>query len=147
MRFLRPLILLAFLPTLTCAAQGQVQHFGMTPEQEFLLCAQQVLGKTVLWNRIFYTGEVGASSVPRVPCPASREEFIRRLQENAGILTLEDDGFAYLVAHRASTTGLESTPIYDGGTPPFKVDFDVSQGERSGRQLSEQELQTISRRI
>src|SRR6266853_12408 len=147
MRFLRPLILLAFLSTLTFVAEGQVQHFGMTPEQEFLLCAQQVLGKTVLWNRIFYTGEVGASSLPRVPCPASREEFIRRLQENAGILTLEDDGFAYLVVHGVPTTGLGSSPIYDGGTPPFRVDLDVSKGERSVRQLSEQELQTISKKI
>ncbi|MGA2353024.1 MAG: hypothetical protein ABSG02_00915 [Terriglobales bacterium] len=147
MSFLRPLTLLAFSLTATSITQGQVQHIGMTPEQEFLLCAQQVMGKTVLWSGIFDTREAGANPVPRVPCPALREEFIRLLKENAGILTLEDGGFAYLEVHWVPTTGLQSGPVYDGGTPPFKVDFDVRKGERSDRKLSEQELQTISKKI
>lgn len=147
MRFLRSLILLAFALAAAFVAQGQVQHIGMTPEQKFLVCAQQVLAKTVLWNRIFLTRKVGDDPVPQVPCPASREEFIRLLQENAEISTLEDDGFAYLVVRRVPTTGLGSPPIYDRGTPPFKVDLDVRKGERSDRQLSEEELQAISKKI
>ncbi len=149
MRSLRPLNLLAFLLATAFVTQGQAQHIGMTSEQEFLLCAQKVFGKTVLWQGIFYTPKVGDNPVPQVPCPTSREEFTRLLQENVGILTFEDGGFAFLVASGGGPTSrLGSSPVYKGGTPHFKVDLDVSQGNPSnGRKLSEKELQTISKKI
>src|SRR5271168_4531903 len=148
MRFLRFLTLLASGLAAASITQGQVQHIGMTPEQEFLLCAQHVLGETVLWERIFQTRKVGDNPVPQVPCPASREEFISSLRKNVGILTFEDGGFAFLVANGGPTSRLGSSPVYSGGTPHFKVDFDIRQGERSDdRQMSEQELQKTSSKI
>jgi hypothetical protein len=148
MRFLRSLALLTLALATALITQGQVQHIGMTPEQEFFLCAQHVLGETVLWDGIFYTRKVGDNPVPQVPCPASREEFISSLRKNVGILTFEDGGFAFLVVNGGPTSRLESSPVYDKGAPHFKIDLNVSQGERSGdRQLSEPELQKISSRI
>jgi len=99
MSCVRPLTFLAFGLTVAFTTGGQVRHIEMTPEQEFLVCAQQVLGETVLWRSIFDTRHVGDNPVPQVPCPASRGEFTRLLQKNAGILTLEDGGVAFLVAH------------------------------------------------
>ena len=119
----------------------------MTPEQEFLVCAQQVLDKTVLWDGIFYTRQVGDNPVPQVPCPASHEEFISSIRKNVGILTLEDDGFAFLVANGGPTSRLVSSSVYDRGTPHFEIDLEVSQDSSEGPQLSEQELQRISSTI
>jgi hypothetical protein len=148
LRFLRMLVLSALALTATSVARGQVRHIGMTPEQEFLLCAQRVLGKTVLWDRIFYVGKVGDNPVPQVPCPASREEFISSLRKNVGILTFEDGNFAFLVANGGPTSRLARSSVYDTGTPHFKVELNVNPGGRSGdRQLSEQELQRISSTI
>jgi hypothetical protein len=148
MRFLRPLTLLALALVAASITQGQVQHIGMTPEQEFLLCAQRVLGETVLWERIFRTGKVGDNPVPQVPCLASHEEFINSLRKDVGILTFEDGSFAFLVTNGGPTSRLGSSPVYSGGTAHFKVDLDIRQGERSGdRHLSEHELQQISSRI
>jgi hypothetical protein len=140
--------LLAFALTAAFVTQGQVQRIGMTPEQKFLLCAQQVLGETVLWDGIFYTRKVGDNPVPQVPCPASREEFITSLHQNVGILTFEDGGFAFLVVNGGPTSRLARSPVYDGGTPNFQVNLNVSQAERLGdRQLSKQELKKMSSRI
>jgi hypothetical protein len=148
MSYLRSLTLLALALAAASITQGQVQHIGMTPEQEFLLCAQQVLGKPVLWDGIFYTRKIGDNPVPQVPCPASREEFINSLRKDVGILTFEDAGFAFLVVTGRPTSRLARSPAYSRGTAHFKVDFDIRQGERSDdRQMSEQELQRISSRI
>jgi hypothetical protein len=148
MKFLKSMTLLALALAAALVTQGQVQNIGMTSEQEFLLCAQHVLGETVLWDGIFYVRKVGENSVPQVPCPASHEEFISSLRKNVGILTFEDGGFAFLVVNGGPTSRLASSPVDDKGTPHFKIDLEVSQGQRSGdRQLSEQELQKIPARI
>ena len=144
---MRFLTLLAFALTVAFVTQGQVRHIGMTPEQEFLLCAQQVLGKTVLWDGIFYARQVGDNPVPQVPCPASREEFMSSLRKNVGILTFEDDRFAFLVVNGGPTSRIGRSPVYDRGTPHFEIDLEVSQDSSEGPQLSEQELQRISSTI
>ena len=139
--------LLALALAAALVTQGQVQNIGMTSEQEFLLCAQHVLGETVLWDGIFNTRKVGDNPVPQVPCPASHEEFISSLRKNVGILTFEDGGFAFLVVNGGPTSRMRSSPVYDSGTPHFEIDPEVSQDSSEGPQLSEQELQRISSTI
>lgn len=147
MRLLRFLTLLAFALAPASVIKGQVQHIGMTPEQQFLVCAQQVLGETVLWDGIFQTRQVGDNPVPQAPCPASRQEFISSLRKNVGILTFEDNGFAFLVVNGGPTSRMRSSPVYDSGTPHFKINLVVNQDSSEGPQMSDQELQRISSTI
>jgi len=64
MRTSRALTVLAFSLAAACSTFGQIQRRGMSPRQEFLLCAQKVLGKTVLWQGIFF-GRIDTSNAPQ----------------------------------------------------------------------------------
>ena len=96
---------------------------------------------------IFQTRQVGDNPVPQAPCPASRQEFISSLRKNVGILTFEDNGFAFLVVNGGPTSRMRSSPVYDRGTPHFKINLVVNQDSSEGPQMSDQELQRISSTI
>ena len=67
MTLLRLLTLLALSLAFSFPTFGEVRHLGMSPEQKFLVCAQNVLGKVVLWQDIFY-GARDADNTPKVAC-------------------------------------------------------------------------------
>jgi hypothetical protein len=110
MRTSRALAVLAFSLAAACSTFGQIQRRGMSPRQEFLLCAQKVLGKTVLWQEIF-TGRLDTINVPKVACPMRRDEFIAALQKNEAISVFEDERFAFLVQTGESDPATAQPPL------------------------------------
>ena len=137
------LAVLGLLLVTACSSFGQVQHRGMSREQEFLLCAQKVLGKVVLWQGLFW-GPRYESTVPEVACPATREEFIAQLQKNEGISVFEDGRFAFMVTTAATRQG---KPIIHYGYEFKKlpIPFNVHQAQRAGsRKIPDEELQKIA---
>ena len=143
MRTFRALAVFAFSLAAACSSFGQVQHHGMSREQEFLLCAQKVLGKVVLWQGLFW-GPRYESTVPEVACPAGRDEFIAQLQKNEGISVFEDGRFAFMVTTAATRQG---KPIirYAYEFKELPISFDVHQAQRAGsRKISDGELQKIA---
>src|SRR5260370_21676151 len=73
----------------------QMSHVGMPSEQQFLLCAQGVLGTPVLWQALVPRAPQDGL-VPQVTCPDSREHFIEALQKNQAISVFEHDRLAFL---------------------------------------------------
>jgi len=74
MRKSQALAFLAFLLAAACSSFGQGHHRGVSARQEFLLCAQKVPGKTVLWQGIL-DGRLDASNAPTVDCPMGRRVY------------------------------------------------------------------------
>jgi hypothetical protein len=143
MRTSRALAVLAFSLAAACSSFGQVQHRGMSPRQEFLLCAQKVLGKTVLWQDIF-TGRLDTINVPKVACPMRRDEFIAALQKNEAISVFEDERFAFLV-QTGESPRRQPNFLYDYKFKKLPIHLQVSQRRSAGsRQLTELELQGIA---
>jgi hypothetical protein len=143
MRTSRALAVLAFSLAAACSTFGQIQRRGMSPRQEFLLCAQNVLGKTVLWQQIF-TGRIDTINVPKAACPMRRDEFIAALQKNEAISVFEDERFAFFVQTGESP---ERQPnfIYDYKFKKLPIHFQVNQRQNAGsRQLTKPELQGIA---
>jgi hypothetical protein len=143
MRTYRALALLVFSLAAACSTFGQVQHRAMSPRQEFLLCAQKVLGKTVLWQEIF-TGRIDTINVPKVACPMRRDEFIAALQKNEAISVFEDGRFAFLVQTGESPVR-QPNFLYDYKFKKLPIHFQVSQRQSAGsRQLTNLELEGIA---
>jgi hypothetical protein len=143
MRTSRAVAVLAFSLAAACSTFGQVQHRGMSPRQEFLLCAQKVLGKTVLWQEIF-TGRIDTINVPKVACPMRRDEFIAALQKNEAISVLEDERFAFLV-QTGESPQRQPNLLYDYKFKNLPIHFQVSQRQSAGsRELTKPELQGIA---
>lgn len=142
-RISRALAVLAFSLAAACSTFGQVQHRGMSARQEFLLCAQKVLGKTVLWQEIF-TGRLDTINVPKVACPMRRDEFIAALQKNEAISVFEDGQFAFLV-QTGESPQRQPNILYDYKFKKLPIHLKVSQRRsRGSRQLAEPELQGIA---
>jgi hypothetical protein len=143
MRTSRALAVLAFSLAAACSTFGQIQRRGMSPRQEFLLCAQKVLGKTVLWQEIF-TGRLDTINVPKVACPMRRDEFIAALQKNEAISVFEDERFAFLV-QTGESPQRQPNLLYDYKFKKLPIHFQVSQRQSAGsRQLTKPELQGIA---
>src|SRR5271166_1376675 len=143
MKTFRALAVLAFSLAAACSSFGQVQHRGMSPRQEFLLCAQKVLGKTVLWQEIF-DARLDASNVPKVDCPMERGDFIAALQKNEAISVFEDGRFAFLV-QTGESPQRQPNLLYDYEFKKLPIHFQVSQRQSAGsRQLTKPELQGIA---
>jgi hypothetical protein len=143
MKTSRSLAVLGLLLVTACSSFGQAQHRGMSREQEFLLCAQTVLGKVVFWQGLFW-GPRYESTVPEVACPAGRDEFIAELQKKEGISVFEDGRFAFMVTTAATRQG---KPIIHYGYEFKKlpISFNVHQAQRAGsRKMSDEELQKIA---
>jgi len=146
MRLSQSLIALAFSLAAVSSCFGQVQHRGMSPEQEFLVCAQKVLGKPVLWQDIF-DGPRNSNRAPRITCPAGRNEFIAALRKDEAITVYEDEQFAFLVTTGYSPLRKPNT-FYDYKFDKIPIKLKVSQRERPGsRQLSEHEVQNVTAEI
>jgi hypothetical protein len=140
------LAVLAFSLAAACSSFGQVRHRGMSPRQEFLLCAQNVLGKTVLWQGIF-DGLLGASNAPKVDCSLGRDEFIAALQKNEAISVFEDGRFAFLV-QTGKSPQRQTNFFYDYKFKRLPIHLEVSQRQSTGsQQLTEPELQGIAEAI
>ncbi|HMD08126.1 MAG TPA: hypothetical protein VKH63_11360 [Candidatus Acidoferrum sp.] len=143
MKTSRSLAVLGLLLVTACSSFGQVQHRGMSARQEFLLCAQKVLGKTVLWQEIF-TGRLDTITVPKVACPMRRDEFIAALQKNEAISVFEDGRFAFLV-QTGESPQRQPNFLYDYKFKKLPIHFQVSQRQSEGsRQLTKLELQGIA---
>jgi hypothetical protein len=143
MRTSRVLAVLAFSLAAACSSFGQVQHRGMSPRQEFLLCAQKVLRKTVLWQEIF-NGRLDASNVPKVDCPMERGDFIAALQKNEAISVFEDGRFAFLV-QTGESPQRQPNFLYDYKFKKLPIHLKVSRRQSTGsRQLTEPDLQGIA---
>jgi hypothetical protein len=143
MRTIRALAVLAFSLAAACSSFGQVQHRGMSARQEFLLCAQKVLGKTVLWQGIF-DGPLDASNAPKVDCPMERDEFIAVLQKNEAISVFEDGRFAFLV-QTGESPQRQPNFLYDYKFKKLPIHLKVSQRQSTGsQQPTEPELQGIA---
>jgi hypothetical protein len=143
MKTLRSLAVLGLLLVTAHSSFGQLQHRGMSREQEFLLCAQKVLGKVVLWQGLF-GGPRYENTVPKVACPAGRDEFIAQLQKNEGISVFEDGRFAFMVTTAATRQG---KPIihYAYEFKKLSISFEVHQAQRAGsRKISDGQLQKIA---
>jgi hypothetical protein len=146
MRTSRALAVLAFSFAAACSTFGQIQRRGMSLRQEFLLCAQKVLGKTVLWQGIFF-GHLDASNAPKVACPAGRDESIAALQKNEAISVFEDERFAFLV-QTGQSPHRRPNILYDYKFKKLPIHLKVSQRQRTGsRQMTEAELQGIAAAI
>jgi len=143
MRTSRALAVLAFSLATACSSFGQVQHRGMSPRQEFLLCAQKVLGKTVLWQEIF-DARLDASNVPKVDCPMERGDFIAALQKNEAISVFEDGRFAFLV-QTGESPQRQPNFLYDYKFKKLPIHLKVRQRQSTGsRRLTEPELEGIA---
>src|SRR5208282_2984238 len=143
MKLSRSLAVLGLLLVTGRPSFGQVQHRGMSPREEFLLCAQKVLGKTVLWQEIF-TGRLDTINVPKVACPIERGEFIAALQKNEAISVFEDGRFAFLV-QTGESPQRQPNFLYDYKFKKLPIHLKVSQRQSTGsRQLMEPELQGIA---
>jgi hypothetical protein len=146
MRTSRALTVLAFSLAAACSTFGQIQRRGMSPRQEFLLCAQKVLGKTVLWQGIFF-GRIDSSNAPKVACPAGRDEFIAALQKNEAISVFEDGRFAFLV-QTGQSPQRQPNILYDYKFKKLPIHLKISQRQSTGsRQMTEPELQRIAAAI
>jgi hypothetical protein len=147
MTFLRPLFLLAsFSVVFSSNTFADIRHIGVSPEQEFLVCAQKVLGKVVLWQDIFY-GARGADNIPKVACPMGRDEFIAALQQDEAISVFEDGPFAFLVTTGYSAQRKPNT-FYEYKFKTLPILFNVRQVQREGsRKIPEEELQKIARAV
>ncbi len=142
----RALAVLAFSLAAACSTFGQIQRRGMSPRQEFLLCAQKVLGKTVLWQDVFY-GPRDAKDVPKVACPMKRDEFIAALQKSEAISVFEDGPFAFFVTTGESPQR-QPNILYDYKFKKLPIHLKVSRRQSTGsRQLTEPELQGVAAAI
>jgi len=94
------------------------------------LCAQKVRGKTVLWQGIFF-GRLDASNVPKVACPAGRDEFIAALQKDEAISVFEDGRFAFLV-QTGQSPHRQPNILYGYKFKKLPIHLKVSQRQRTG---------------
>lgn len=146
MTFCRSLTLLGLSLAFSCPTFGEVRHLGMSPEEKFLLCAQEVLGKVVLWQDIFY-GAREADNTPKVPCPMGRDAFIAALQKEEAISVFEDGPFALLVTTGYSPQRKPNT-FFGYKFKRLPILFKVRQKQRDGsRKIPEDELQKIASTI
>jgi hypothetical protein len=146
MTLLRPLALLALSVAFSLPTFADIRHIGMSPDQKFLVCAQKVLGKVVLWQDIFY-GARDADSTPKLACPMGRDEFIAALQKEEAISLFEDGPFAFVVTTGYSAQRKPNT-FYGYKFKRLPILFNVRNAQRVGsRKITEKELQTIASAI
>ncbi len=121
----------------------QMSHVGMSSEQQFLLCAQGVLGKPVLWQALFPRAPQDGL-VPQVTCPDSREHFIEALQKNEAISVFEDDRFAFLAKTGESPAQRGRNIYYGYDWKRLAIDFHAITHPVAGSQdLSDAEQSAV----
>jgi hypothetical protein len=118
----------------------------MSAEQKFLICAQKVLGKVVLWQDIFY-GARDADNTPKIACPMEKSQLITALQKQEAISVFEDGPFAFLVTTGYSARRKPNT-FYGYKFDKLQILFNVRGIQQEGsRKIPEDELQNVASAI
>lgn len=141
MKFVKHLATMTVAIMIASPVWGQIQHLGRSPEQDFLICAQNVLGKPILWQDIF-DGPLDSNRSPKVACPMSRNDFVAALKQNEGITVFENDRFAFLVTTGASKSGRRAcSHSYDKVPIKLKV---IQRQSPGSRPLTEREVNEVT---